>query len=116
VGGLVGSVHSGLLTTVGFNPRAQGASRGAKDATRARNGRKTHRGDLSTYVGGRVKSSELDLVPPARFSSIPGSGSFTEARRGYPEGRTGRGMARVAGLRWLGLERPLARCAKSDRR
>jgi hypothetical protein len=109
-------VRSGLLTVVGFYPRAQGASRGAKDATRARNRRKTHRGARSTYAGGRVKSGEVDSVPPARFSSIPSSGSFTEARRGYPEGWTGRGMARVAGLRWMGLGRPLSRCAQSDRR
>jgi hypothetical protein len=27
----------GLLTAVEFNPRAQGASRGAKESTRARN-------------------------------------------------------------------------------
>jgi hypothetical protein len=43
---------------------------------------------------------------------IPGSGSFTEVRRGYPEGRTGRGMARVAGLWWSGLGRSLARRAE----
>jgi hypothetical protein len=66
------------------------------------------------YADGRVKSGEVDPVSPVRYSSIPGSGSFTEARKGYPEGRTGRGMARVAGLRWLGLGRPLARYAQSD--
>jgi hypothetical protein len=32
-GGLVGGVCSGLLTAVEFNPRAQGASRGAKETT-----------------------------------------------------------------------------------
>jgi hypothetical protein len=63
-----------------------------------------------------VKSGEVDPVSPARYSSIPGSGSFTEARRGYLEGRTGRGMARVARLRWSGLGRLLARRAQSDRR
>jgi hypothetical protein len=109
-------VRSGLLTAVEFNPRAQGASRGAKDATRARNQRKTHRGARSTYAGGRVKSGEVNLVSPARYSSIPGSGSFTEARRGYLAGRTGRVKARVAGLWWLGLGWPLARRAQSDRR
>jgi hypothetical protein len=114
--GLVGGMCSGLLMAVEFNPRAQGASRGAKDATRARNRRKTHRGARSTYAGGRVKSGKVDPVSPARYSSIPGSGSFTEARRGYHEGRTGRRMARVAGLRWLDLGRPLARRAQSDRR
>jgi hypothetical protein len=56
-----------------------------------------------------VKSGDVDPVSSARYSSIPGSGSFTEVRRSYPGGRTGRGMARVAGLRWLGLGRPLAR-------
>lgn len=81
-GALVGGVCSGLLTAVDFNPRAQGASQGAKETTRARNRRKTHRGARSTYTGGRVKSGEVDPVSPARYSSIPGSRSFTEARRG----------------------------------
>jgi hypothetical protein len=63
-----------------------------------------------------VKSDDIDPVSPARWSSIPGPGSFTGARRGYPEGRTGRGMARVAGLWWYGLGRPLARRAQSNRR
>jgi hypothetical protein len=106
----------GLLTALEFNPRAHGASRGAKETTRARNRRKTHRGARSTYAGGRVKPGEVDSVSPARYSSIPSSGSFTEARRGYLDGRTGRGMARVAGLLWLGLEWQLARRAQSDRR
>jgi hypothetical protein len=35
--GLVGGVRSGLITMVLFNPMAQEASRGAKDATSARN-------------------------------------------------------------------------------
>jgi hypothetical protein len=41
---LIGGVCSGLLTVVGFNPRAREASRGAKESTRARNWRKAHRG------------------------------------------------------------------------
>jgi hypothetical protein len=65
-GGLVSGVCSGLLTTVGFNPRAQGASRGAKESTRARNRRKTHRGARSTYAGDLVKSGDVDPVSPAR--------------------------------------------------
>jgi hypothetical protein len=65
-GGLVGGVCFGLLTTVEFNPRAQGASRGAKETTRARNRRKTHHGARSTYAGGRVKSDDVDPVSPAR--------------------------------------------------
>jgi hypothetical protein len=115
-GGLISGVRSDLLTVVEFNPRAQGASWGAKDATHARNRRKTHRGARYTYTGGRVKSGEVDPVSPARYCLIPGSRSFTEARRGYPEGQTGRRMARVADLWWLGLGRPLARRAQSDHR
>jgi hypothetical protein len=65
-GGLVGGVCTGLLTAVQFNLRAQGASRGAKETTRARNRRKTHRGARSTYAGGRVKSDDVDLVSPTR--------------------------------------------------
>jgi hypothetical protein len=60
-------------------------------------------------TGGRVKSGDLDPVSPARQSSIPRSGSFTEARRVSLEGQTGLGMARLAGLRWRVLGRPLAR-------
>jgi hypothetical protein len=41
-----------------------------------------------------VKFGDLDPVSPARQSSIPRSGSFTEARRVSLEGRTGLG--------WLG--------------
>jgi hypothetical protein len=60
-------------------------------------------------TGGRVKSGDLDPVSPARQSSIPRSGSFTEARRVSLEGRTRLGMAWLAGLRWRVLGRPLAR-------
>jgi hypothetical protein len=108
-------VCSGLLTALGFNPRAHGASRGAKESTRARNRRKTHCGARSMFAGGRVKSGVADSVSPARQSSIPGSGSFTKTRRDSLEGRTGRGMARLAGLRLLGLGRPLVRRAQSKR-
>jgi hypothetical protein len=66
-------------------------------------------------AGGRVKSSDLDLVSPARQSSIPRSGSFTEARRVSLEGRTGLGMARLAGLWWWVLGRPLARRVQGKR-
>jgi hypothetical protein len=51
---------------VEFNPRAQEASRGAKESTRARNRRKTHRGARSMYAGGRVKSDDVDPVSPVR--------------------------------------------------
>jgi hypothetical protein len=95
---------------------AQGDSRGAKESTRARNRRKTHRGARSTFAGGRVKSDDAESVSPVRQSSIPGSGSFTGTRGDSLEGRTGRGMARLAGLRWSGLGRPLARRAQGKRR
>jgi hypothetical protein len=60
------------------------------------------------FAGDRLKSDDLDLVSPARQSSIPLDGSFTEARRVSLEGWTGRGMAQLAGLRWRVLGRPLA--------
>jgi hypothetical protein len=63
-----------------------------------------------------VKSGDIDPVSPARKSSIPGSGSFTETRGDSLEGRTGRGMARMAGLRWSVLGWPLARRVQSNRR
>jgi hypothetical protein len=56
-----------------------------------------------------VKSGDLDLVSPVRQSSIPRSGSFTEARKISLEGQTGLGRAQLAGLRWWVLGRPLAR-------
>jgi hypothetical protein len=59
-------VCSGLLTAVGFNPRARGDSRGAKESTRARNQRKTHRGARSTYVDDLVKSGGVVPVSPVR--------------------------------------------------
>jgi hypothetical protein len=63
-----------------------------------------------------VKFGDLDSVSPARQSSIPPSGSFTEARRVSLEGRTGLGMARLAGLWWWVLGRPLACCAPGKHR
>jgi hypothetical protein len=56
-----------------------------------------------------VKSGDLDPVSLARQSSIPRSGSFTEARRVSLEGWTGLEMALLAGLRWRVLGRSLAR-------
>jgi hypothetical protein len=79
-------------TAIQVNPRARGASRGAR----------------STFAGGRVKSGDLDPASPVRQSLIPRSGSFTEARRIYSKGWTGLGMALLAGLRWRGIGRPLA--------
>jgi hypothetical protein len=62
-----------------------------------------------------VKSGGLDSVSPARPSSIPCSGSFTEARRVSLEGRMGLGRAQLAGLWWWVLGRPLARRAQGKR-
>jgi hypothetical protein len=92
-GELVGDECSGLSKAIQVNPRARGASRDANESTHARNRRITHRGARSTFAGGRVKSGDLDPVSPARQSSIPRSGSFTEARRVSLEGYTG--------LEWL---------------
>jgi hypothetical protein len=64
--GLVGGVCSGLLTAVGFNPKAQEASQGAKGSTRARNRRKTHHGARSTYASDLVKPDDIDPVSLAR--------------------------------------------------
>jgi hypothetical protein len=80
-GELVGVECSGLSTAIHFNPRVWEASRGAKELTRARNRRITHRGDRSTLAGGRVKFGDLDPASPVRQSSIPRSRSFTEACR-----------------------------------
>jgi hypothetical protein len=78
---LVGGVCSGLLMAVGLNRMAQRTSRDAKDATGTRNRQMAYRGARSTCDGGRVKSGDVDPAPPVRYSSIRGSGSFTEVRR-----------------------------------
>jgi hypothetical protein len=106
---LIGGECSGLTTAIQVNPRAQGASRGADESTRARNRRTTHRGARSMFTSGRVKSGDPDLASPVMQSSIPRSGSFTEAHRVYLKGWTGLRMALLAGLRWRGIGRPLAR-------
>jgi hypothetical protein len=113
-GELVGGECSGLTTAIQVNPRARGASRDVKQSTRARNQRMTYRGARSTLAGGRVKSGDRELASPARQSSIPRSGSFTEAHRVYSEGQTGLGEALLAGLRWRGIVRPRARRARGN--
>ena len=113
-GELVSGECSGLTTAIQVNPRARGASRGANESTRARNRRITHCGARSTFTGGRVKSGDLDPASLVRQSSIPRSGSFTEARRVYFEGWTGLGMALLAGLRRRVLGRPLAHCVQGN--
>jgi hypothetical protein len=74
----------------------------------------TYRGARSTLAGGRVKSGDRELASPARQSLIPRSGSFTEARRVYSEGRTGLGEALLASLRWRGIGWPRVRRARGN--
>jgi hypothetical protein len=66
------------------------------------------------FTGGRVKSDDRGLASPAWQSSIPCSGSFTEARRVYSEGRTRLGEALLAGLQWRGIGWPRARHARGN--
>jgi hypothetical protein len=113
-GELVSGECSGLTTAIQVNPRARGGSRDVKQSTRARNQRMTYRGTRSTLAGGRVKYGDRELASPARQSSIPRSGSFTEARRVYSVGWTGLGEALLAGLRWRGIRRPWAHHARGN--
>jgi hypothetical protein len=107
--GLVGGVCSGLLTAVGLNQMARGASRDVKEAIGTRHQQMAYRGARSTCDGGRLKSGDVDPASPVRYYSIRDAGSFTETWRSYPKGRTGWRMASLAGLRWTWLARPLAR-------
>jgi hypothetical protein len=113
-GELVGGECSGLTTSIPVNPRARGASRDVKQSTRARNQRMAYCGAWSTLAGGRAKSGDRELASPARQSSIPRSGSFTEARRVYSMGWTGLGEALLAGLRWRGIGWPRACRARGN--
>ena len=70
----------------------------------------------STFTGDRVKSGDRGLASPAKQTSIPRSGSFTETCIVFSEGWTGLGMAGLAGLRWQGLGWPRARRARGKRR
>jgi hypothetical protein len=56
----------------------------------------------STLAGGRVESIDRGLASPAKQTSIPRSGSFTEVCTVFSEGRTGLGRVLPAGLRWQG--------------
>jgi hypothetical protein len=69
----------------------------------------------STFTGGRVKSGDRGLAPPAKQTPIPCSGSFTEACTVFSEGWTGSGRALLAGLRWQRLGWPRARRARGKR-
>ena len=57
---------------------------------------------LSTHSGGVVNSGDRGLASPAKQTSIPRSGSFTEVCSVFSEGWTGLGRVRLAGLRWQG--------------
>jgi hypothetical protein len=70
----------------------------------------------STFTGGRVKSGDRGLAPPAKQTPIPCSGSFTEACTVFSEGWTRSGRALLAGLRWQGLGWPWARRARGKHR
>jgi hypothetical protein len=74
----------------------------------------TYRGARSTLAGGRVKSGGRELASPASQSSIPRSGSFTEACTVYSEGRTRLGEALLASLRWQVFGWPRARRARGN--
>jgi hypothetical protein len=63
----------------------------------------------STFTCDRVKPGDHGLASPARQSSIPCSGSFTEACTVYSEGRAWLGKALLAGLRWRVFGWPRAR-------
>jgi hypothetical protein len=56
----------------------------------------------STLAGGRVESGDRELASPAKQTSIPRSGSFTEVCAVFFEGWTGLGKALLADLRWQG--------------
>jgi hypothetical protein len=74
----------------------------------------TYRGTRSTLAGSRVKSGDRELASLARQSSIPRSGSFTEACTVYSEGRTRLGEALLAGLWGRVFGWPRARRARGN--
>jgi hypothetical protein len=68
----------------------------------------------SMHSGGVVNSGDRGLASPAKQTSIPRSGSFTEVCSRVSEGWTGLGRAGLAGLRWQGLRWPRTRCARAN--
>jgi hypothetical protein len=68
----------------------------------------------STHSSGVVNSGDRGLASPAKQTSIPRSGSFTEVCSVVSEGRTGLGKAGLAGLRWQGLGWPWTRRARAN--
>jgi hypothetical protein len=61
-----GGVCSGLLTVVGFNQMAWGASLDAKDVIGTRIRQMAYCGARSTCDGGRLKSGDVDPASPVR--------------------------------------------------
>jgi hypothetical protein len=57
----------------------------------------------STHPGGVVNSGDRGVASPAKQTSIPRSGSFTEVCSLVSESWTGLGKAGLAGLRRQGL-------------
>ena len=68
----------------------------------------------STHSGGVVNSGNRGLASPAKQTSIPRSGSFTEVCLVLSEGRTGLGRAWLADLRWQGLGWPRTRRVRAN--
>jgi hypothetical protein len=68
----------------------------------------------STHSGGVVLSGDRGLASPAKQTSIPRSGSFTEVCSLVSEGWTGSGRARLVGLRRQGLWWPRTRRARAN--
>jgi hypothetical protein len=68
----------------------------------------------STHSGGVVNSGDRGLASPAKQTSIPCSGSFTEVCSLVSEGRMGSGKARLAGLRRQGLGWPRTRRERAN--
>ena len=68
----------------------------------------------STHSGGVVNSGDRGLASPAKQTSIPRSGSFTEVCSIVSEGRTRLGEALLAGLRWRVFGWPQARRAPGN--
>jgi hypothetical protein len=69
---------------------------------------------LTTHSGRVVNSGDRGLASPAKQTSIPRSGSFTEVCLVVSEGRTGLGKAGLAGLRRQGLGWPRTRRARAN--
>jgi hypothetical protein len=74
----------------------------------------TYCGARSTLGSGRVKSGDRELASPVRQSSIPRSGTFTEACKVHSEGWTRLGEALLAGLWWRVFGWPRARRARGN--